>query len=144
MAHRLTLELSAGGRGQADSWQPAPSAEPSRYRGDYLMKPGTKLERRPAAAATRPKADMTVERGWKRAEERVRIEFRPALWLLLAAEVVSLWLGRPRLGKGALLGLAWRFLPRKLKFAAGGAAAVAVVLLAGSVAALILAVSQLA
>ena len=107
------------------------------------MKPGTKLERRLAPAATRPEADVGGERGWRRAEEHVRIEFRPALWLLLAAEAVSLWLGG-RLGKGALVGLAWRVLPRRMKFAAGGFAAVALVLLAGSVAALILALSQLA
>ncbi|HJR95382.1 MAG TPA: hypothetical protein VJ807_08080 [Gaiellaceae bacterium] len=107
------------------------------------MKPGTKLERRLAPAAARPEADIRGERGWRRAEEHVRIEFRPAHWLLLAPEAVSLWLGG-QLGKGALLGLAWRHLPAKMKFAAGGAAAVALVLLAGAVAALILALSQLA
>jgi len=53
-------------------------------------------------------------------------------------------LGRPGLGKGALLGLAWRSLPRKVKLAAGGAAGLALLVMAGSVAALVLALSQLA
>ena len=108
------------------------------------MKPGMKLERSLAPPATSPEADVGGERAWRRAEEHVRIEFRPALWLLLAAEAASLWLHGGRLGKGALFGLAWRVLPRRMKFAAGGAAAVALVLLVGSVAALILALSQLA
>ena len=107
------------------------------------MKPGTKLERKPAPVATRAEAATTADWGWERAGT-YRLEFRPALWLLIAAEVVSRWLGRPSLSKGALLGLAWRFLPRKLKLAAGGAAALALLLVAGSVAALVLALSQLA
>jgi hypothetical protein len=62
----------------------------------------------------------------------------------MAAQVVSLWLVRPRLGKRALLGLAWRALPRKLKLVARGAAAVALILLAGALAALVLVIGQLA
>ena len=107
------------------------------------MKPGTKLERRPARVATRAEAAATGDQGRERAGT-YRLEFRPALWLLIAAEVVRRWLGRPSLSKGALLGLACRFLPRKLKLAAGGAAAVAFLLVAGSLAALVLALSQLA
>jgi len=107
------------------------------------MKPGTKLERKPAPVATRAEAATTGDRGWE-PPGAYRLEFRPALWLLITAEVVSRWLGRPSLSKGALLGFAWRFLPWKLKLAAGGAAAVAFLLVAGSFAALVLALSQLA
>ena len=120
-----------------------PSAAPNGYRCRRVMKPGTQLERKPAPVATRADAATTGDEGWERAGA-YRLEFRPALWLLIAAEVVSRWLGRPSLGTGALLGLAWRSLPRKLKLAAGGAAAVALLLIAGSVAALVLALSRLA
>ena len=112
-----------------------------RYRCGRVMQPGTNLERKPAPVATRAEAASTGDR------ERAgayRLEFRPALWLLIAVEVVSRWLGRPSLSKGALVGLAWRFLPRKVRLAAGGAAAVALLLMAGSVAALVLALTQLA
>jgi len=107
------------------------------------MKPGTKLERKLAPVASRADAATTGDRGGEQAGA-YRLEFHPALWLLIAAEVVSRWLGRPSLGKGALLGLAWRSLPRKVKLAAGGAAALALMVMAGSVAALVLALSQLA
>ena len=108
------------------------------------MKPGTKLERKLAPVASRADAATTGERGGGEQAGAYRLEFHPALWLLIAAEVVSRWLGRPSLGKGALLGLAWRSLPRKVKLAAGGAAGLALLVMAGSVAALVLALSQLA
>ena len=85
----------------------------------------------------------TGDREWERAGA-YHLEFRPALWLLIAVEVVSRWLGRPSLSNGALVGLAWRFLPRNVRLAAGGAATVALLLMAGSVAALVLALNQLA
>ncbi len=119
-----------------------PSAASNGYRFAHVMKPGTKLERKPAPVATHAEA-TSGDGGWERVGA-YRLEFRPALWLLIAAEVVSRWLGRPSLSKGALLGLAWRFLPGKLKLAAGGAAALALLLMVGSVAALVLALSQLA
>ena len=107
------------------------------------MKPGTKLERRLAPVATGAESATTGDHD--RAQNGAyRLEFRPALWLLIAAEVVSRWLGRPSMSKGALLGLAWRSLPRKVKLAAGGAAGLALLVMAGSVAALVLALSQLA
>ena len=107
------------------------------------MKPGTNLERKPAPVATRAEAASTGDREWERAGA-YHLEFRPALWLLIAVEVVSRWLGRPSLSNGALVGLAWRSLPRNVRLAAGGAAAVALLLMAGSVAALVLALNQLA
>jgi hypothetical protein len=110
------------------------------------MKRGTQLERRQRSvmlgreAETRTARDRTRLRGG----EGVRIEFRPAGWLLLAAEVLSLMLGRSTLGKRALAGAVWGLLPRRLKLLAGSGAAVALVLAAGAVAALVLLIGQLA
>jgi hypothetical protein len=72
------------------------------------------------------------------------IEFRPARWLLAAVALLSLWLVRPKIGKRALLALAWRFTPRRLRLIAAGAAGLALMVLAGSVAALVLVLDQLA
>jgi hypothetical protein len=71
------------------------------------------------------------------------IEFRPARWLLAAVALLSLWLVRPTIGKRALLALAWRFTPRRLRLIAAGAAGLALMVLAGSVAALVLVLEQL-
>ena len=57
---------------------------------------------------------------------------------------LMLWLARPGVGKRALLAVAWGFIPRRFKLIAGSAAAFALIVLAGSVAALVLALSQLA
>ena len=72
------------------------------------------------------------------------IEFRPARWLVATIALLWLWLVRPQVGKRALVALAWRFIPRRLKLVAGGFAAVALVMLAGSVAALVFVLDQLA
>ena len=72
------------------------------------------------------------------------IEFRPARWLVATLTLLGLWLARPRVGKRALLAVAWGFIPRRFKLIAGGAAALALIVLAGSLAALVLALSQLA
>jgi hypothetical protein len=72
------------------------------------------------------------------------IEFRPAGWLVAALTLLALWLVRPRIGKRALLTVAWRFTPRRLKLVAGGAAALALIVAAGSTAALALVLHQLA
>jgi hypothetical protein len=72
------------------------------------------------------------------------IEFRPARWLVATVALLWLWLARPQVGKRALVAFAWRFVPRRLKLIAGGVAAVALVVLAGSVAALVLVLDQLA
>jgi len=71
------------------------------------------------------------------------IEFHPARWLVAALTLLTVWLARPSFGKRALLALAWQFTPRRLKLIAGGAAAVALIVLAGSVAVLLLALNQL-
>lgn len=80
--------------------------------------------------------DGPLDDGW--------IEFRPARWLVATAALVWLWLVRPQFGKRAFVALAWRFTPRRLKLIAGGVAAVALVVLAGSIAALVLVLDQLA
>jgi hypothetical protein len=72
------------------------------------------------------------------------VEFRPARWLLTALTVLALWLVSPTLGKRGLLGLAWQFAPRRLRLIAGGVATLVLVVLAGSVAALAVALTQLA
>ena len=72
------------------------------------------------------------------------IEFRPARWLVATVALLWLLLVRPKFGKRALVAVAWRTIPRRLKFIAGGVAGVALVVLAGSVAALVLVLDQLA
>ena len=72
------------------------------------------------------------------------IEFRPARSLVATVALLWLWLVRPQVGKRALVAFAWRFIPRRFKLIAGGVAAVALVVLAGSVAALVLVLDQLA
>ena len=57
-----------------------PSAAWTGYRCVHLMKPGTKLERKLAPVATHAEA-TTGDGGWERGG--YRLEFRPALWLLI-------------------------------------------------------------
>ena len=72
------------------------------------------------------------------------VEFRPARWLFTALTVLALWLVSPQLGKRGLVSLAWQFAPQRLRLIAGGVAALVLVLLAGSLAALAVALTQLA
>jgi hypothetical protein len=76
--------------------------------------------------------DSHVDGGW------TLVEFRPARWLLAALALLALLLVRPAGGRRALLALAWRLTPRKLRLIACGLAAVALVVLAGSAATLLL------
>ena len=76
-----------------------PCAASNGYRFEHVMKPGTKLERKPAPVATHAEATAGDGGG---SRWRVPPRFRPALWLLIAVEVVSRWLGRPSLSQGAL------------------------------------------
>jgi hypothetical protein len=86
------------------------------------------LERRNAPAGPPLKTNGDPDPGHTHAGERVRFQFRPSSRLLVASELVSLWLSQPRLRKRALLGLAWRLLPRRLKLVSGAAAALTFVL----------------
>jgi hypothetical protein len=87
--------------------------------------------------------DVPATRGQQRLGDEW-IEFRPARWLLAAVALLSLWLVRPKIGKRALLALAWRFTPRRPRLIAAGAAGLTLMALAGSVAALVLVLDQLA
>jgi hypothetical protein len=107
------------------------------------VNPATELERRNAPAGPLLKTNADPDPGRTDAGERVRLQFRPSSWLLVAAELVSLWLDQPRLRKRALLGLAWRLLPRRLKLVSSAAAALAFVLAAGAVAGIVLLLSGL-
>jgi hypothetical protein len=72
------------------------------------------------------------------------IRFVPARWVLvLAAVVARLLLKGGTLGKFGIVGLVWAFAPRKLKFAAAGFAAAAMIVLVGAVAAITLLTLQL-
>jgi len=86
----------------------------------------------------------TGQAGRRVADEWTLVEFRPARWLVAALTVLWLWLTRPPVGKRALLAVAWRFTPRRLKLIAGGAATLALIVFLGSVAALLLVLNQLA
>ena len=77
-----------------------------------------------------------LEDGW--------IEFRPARWLVATIALLWLWLVRPQFGKRELVVSAWGFTPRRLKLITGGVAAVALIVLAGSIAALVLVLVQMA
>ena len=89
---------------------------------------------------------VTREASGKRhvADDWTLVEFRPARWLLASLTLLAFLLIRPALGKRALLAFAWRFAPRRLRLIAGGLAALAVVVLAGSAAAVVLVLDQLA
>jgi len=78
------------------------------------------------------------------AESWTLVEFRPARWLLASLALLAFWLVRPALGTRAILVLAWRFAPHRLRLIAGGVAALALVTLAGSVATLVLVLDQVA
>jgi hypothetical protein len=72
------------------------------------------------------------------------IRFVPARWILvLAAVVARLLLKGGTLGKFGIVGLVWAFAPRKLKVAAAGFAAAAMIVLVGAVAAITLLTLQL-
>ena len=68
----------------------------------------------------------------------------PARWVLVLAGVAArLLLKGGTLGKFGIVGLVWAIAPRKLKFAAAGFAAAAMVVLVGAVAAITLLTLQL-
>jgi hypothetical protein len=62
----------------------------------------------------------------------------------LASKLISLWLLRPTLGKRALAGLAWSFLPRRLKLIGLGALAAVFLIAGASIAAVLVLIGQLA
>ncbi len=72
------------------------------------------------------------------------LEFVPARWLVIALGATRLLLRGGKLGQLGLAGLAWTFLPRKLKLWAVGLALAATVVVVGSLAAIALLVLQIA
>ena len=72
------------------------------------------------------------------ADEWTLVEFRPARWLVASLTLLAFWLVSPTVGKKALVTVAWRFAPRRLRLVAGGIAGLAFVLLAASIAVLVL------
>jgi hypothetical protein len=73
-----------------------------------------------------------------------QLDFVPARWVVLALGAGRLLLRGGKLGKLGLAGLAWTFLPRKLKLWAVGLALAATVVVVGSLAAIALLVMQIA
>ena len=72
------------------------------------------------------------------------LAFVPARWVVVALGATRLLLRGGRLGKLGLAGLAWTFLPRKLKLWAVGLAVAATIVVIGSLAAIALLVLQIA
>ena len=106
---------------------------------------GRKLQRRQAPQATHTQdATAGASSAQLHAGGRDRFEFRPAAWVVVTAKLISLWLLRPTLGKRALAGLAWSFLPRRLKLIALGALAAVFLISAASIAAVLVLIGQLA
>jgi hypothetical protein len=79
-----------------------------------------------------------------RAAEQARFESSPVGRLLTALGISSLWLRRMRSAEPLLFWLAWAFVTRKMRFVAGGLAAVGLMLVVGAVAALLVVFDQLA
>jgi hypothetical protein len=72
------------------------------------------------------------------------LRFVPARWVVVALEATRIFLRGGKLGKLGLAGLAWTFLPRKLKLWAFGLALAAAIVVAGALAAIALLAMQLA
>lgn len=79
-----------------------------------------------------------------RAAEQARFESSPIGRLLIALGISSLWLRRVRSAEGVLFWVAWAFVMRRMKLVAGGLAAVALILVVGAFAALLVVFDQLA
>jgi hypothetical protein len=95
-------------------------------------------------AARREAKEMTTRcQEAVRAAERAEFESSPAGRLLAALGVSSLWLERARLARKVAFWLAWNVVFRKLKLVVGGIAAVGVILVAGVVVVIALAIGQL-
>ena len=72
------------------------------------------------------------------------LAFVPARWVMVALGATRLLLRGGKLGKLGLAGLAWTFLPRRLKLWAVGLALAAAVVVVGFLAAIALLVMQIA
>jgi hypothetical protein len=77
------------------------------------------------------------------AAEQARFEASPIGRLVTALGIPWRWLSLVRLGKRALLVLAWTLVPARLKLFAGGVAAAGLLLVFASITALALVIAQL-
>ena len=73
-----------------------------------------------------------------------QVAFVPARWVVLALGAARMLLRGGKLGKLGLAGLAWTFLPRKLKLWAVGLALAATIVVVGALAAIALLALQIA
>ena len=96
--------------------------------------------------SARREADVMVARWQNRVraaeQRRYRSRLIRSLHVLLAP--TRLWLSEPRFGAGVVARFAWRLLPRRLKVAVAALVMVALVVLAGAVAAIVIVLGQLA
>ena len=99
------------------------------------------LYRRAARREAREMAAQCEER--VRAAEQARFESSPLGRLLTALGISNLWLRRMRSAERVFFWLAWAFVTRRMRFVAGGLAAVGLMLVVG-VAALVVVFAQLA
>jgi hypothetical protein len=86
---------------------------------------------------------MSIVRRTNTVPER-DVEFVPARWVVVGLGAARLLLRGGKFGKLGLVGLAWTFLPRKLKLWAAGLALAATIVVIGAMAAIALLVLQLA
>lgn len=87
--------------------------------------------------AKRPAVDDSGAGQWS------PVQFVPARWLVLLLSIVWALVSRGRISKLGVAGLVWSVTPRGLKFAAGGIALFATVVLLGAIAAMALLALQL-
>ena len=100
------------------------------------------FHRRAARREAREMATRCEER--VRAAEQARFESSPVGRLLTALGISSLWLRRMRSAETVLSGLAWAFVLRRMRLVAGGLVGVALILMVGVVAGLLVVVDHFA
>jgi hypothetical protein len=120
-----------------------PPLDDARRSLDYWRSRGKALplHRRAARREAREMATRWEER--VRAAELARFEASLVGRLMTALGIPTHWVRWVRVGKRALLLLAWTLVPRRLKLFAAGLAAAGVLVALGSVTALVLVIAQL-
>lgn len=107
------------------------------------MQMGSLLDRRPSRLPEPRTWVGRRTRGSRPAAARDVIWFVPARWLVMALAIVRLLLTRGAFAKVGVAGLLWSIAPRKLRVVAGGLVAAAMIMVAGSLAAIALLALQL-
>ena len=103
---------------------------------------GSLLDRRRSLPEPRTSVGRRA-RGPRPAGARDVIWFVPARWLVMALATARLLLTKGAFAKVGVAGLVWSLAPRKLRIVAGGLVAAAMVMVAGSLAAIALLALQL-